>query len=91
MDKTRKWFWMDLISTIPFDVFIGFIASAFFGDGLRKSATFLRYFRLTKLFQLLRLLRLTRIFRTKACILKFDSPNLICPLKFFKEVVKNFL
>jgi len=61
----KKWFWMDLISTIPFDVFIGFIASAFFGDGLRKSATFLRYFRLTKLFQLLRLLRLTRIFRTK--------------------------
>ena len=34
-------------------------------EGMRKSTTFLRYFRLTKLFQLLRLLRLTRVFRSK--------------------------
>lgn len=63
----KKWFWLDLISTIPFDVFIGAIANISVDQsaGVQKSTTFLRYFRLTKLFQLLRLLRLTRIFRSK--------------------------
>jgi len=61
----KKWFWLDLISTIPFDVFIGAVANMSMHEGMRKSTTFLRYFRLTKLFQLLRLLRLTRIFRSK--------------------------
>jgi CRP-like cAMP-binding protein len=61
----KKWFWLDLVSTIPFDVFIGAIANMSMHEGMRKSTTFLRYFRLTKLFQLLRLLRLTRVFRSK--------------------------
>ena len=60
----RKWFWIDLISTIPFDIFINAVSDLMSGNAA-KSTSFLRYFRLTKLLQLLRLLRITRFLRSK--------------------------
>jgi len=61
----KKWFWLDLISTIPFDVFVGAITKyAYAAEDSGKLAA-LRFVRLTKLCQLLRLLRLTRVFRSR--------------------------
>merc|ERR1712126_403654 len=62
----KKWFWIDLISTVPIDTFATAIHKMSNGETYDASNLYgLKYIRLTKLFQLLRLLRLTRFFRTK--------------------------
>jgi len=63
----RKWFWLDMISTIPLDTFVFAIARYALDKEIHspQNMSFLRYIRLTKLFQLLRLLRLTRLVRSR--------------------------
>lgn len=65
----RGWFFIDLISTFPIDIFVNIyqkvLMTGYDDDGEfdSKNTIYFRYLRLTKLFQLLRLLRVSRIWR----------------------------
>jgi len=63
----RGWFFLDLISTVPFDIAIQFFSVMLVDGGhsqqAEKSTMMFRYLRLTKGFQLLKLLRVSRIWR----------------------------
>lgn len=64
----RGWFFIDLISTFPFDIAVNTYRKVLLsGSDEEKfdasNTIYFRYLRLTKLFQLLRLLRVSRIWR----------------------------
>ena len=59
----RTWFWLDFISSIPFDYILSSATGDSDGIAVKGASRALKFLRLAKLLSLLKLLRISRILR----------------------------